>query len=126
MRLIFVLMCLLLSPLVLANYDGTNQLISSNQLLKNKHNYVILDVRSADEFAQGHIEGAINIPHYAVLDHINQLKDIEKPIVVHCRSGKRAWKAEQMLMDNQVTNLLHLQGDMLEWVDKSLPLKASK
>jgi rhodanese-related sulfurtransferase len=126
MKSLLLLVISLFSSLAMANYDGTNTLISATDLLQQKDKYVVLDVRSADEFNQGHIDGAINIPHYAVLDEINTLKALNKPIVVHCRSGKRAWKAEKMLMKNGVTNLLHLQGDMVNWVDKKLPLTATK
>ena len=126
MKKLLLLISMLFSTSLLAAYSGTNKLITSAELLKNKQDYVVLDVRSADEFAQGHIEGAINIPHNAVLDEISKLKALDKPLVVHCRSGARATKAENMLMKNGVTNILHLQGDMLDWVDKKLPLTATK
>jgi len=126
MKSLFLLIMSVFSGFVMANYDGTNKLISAAELLQQKDNYVILDVRSVDEFNQGHIAGAINIPHHSVIDKIDELKALEKPIVVHCRSGVRAWKAEKMLMSSGVTNLLHLQGDMLNWVDKKLPLTATK
>ncbi|MBU2917301.1 rhodanese-like domain-containing protein [Psychrosphaera sp. F3M07] len=112
----------LFTTFAIAGYDGTNKLITANELLQQKDNYVILDVRSEDEFNQGHIAGAINIPHYAVLDELELLKSMDKPIVVHCRSGARAWKAERMLMKNGVNNLIHLEGDMLNWVEQNLPL----
>lgn len=126
MKALLLTLISLLSSFAIAGYDGTNKLITATELLEQKDNYVILDVRSADEFNEGHIVGAINIPHYAVLDQLEQLKSFDKPIVVHCRSGKRAWKAEKMLMSNGVTNLIHLQGDMLNWVDQGLPLTANK
>jgi rhodanese-related sulfurtransferase len=126
MKKLLLFITMLFSTSVFAGYSGTNKLITSAELLKNKQDYVVLDVRSADEFAEGHIEGAINIPHYAVLDEVDMLKALDKPIVVHCRSGVRATKAENMLMKNGVTNMLHLQGDMLGWVDKDLPLIITK
>lgn len=59
---------------------------------------LILDVRSAEEFNAGHIHGALNIPH----DQLeNRLREIKKPknhpIVVYCRSGRRAGIAEEIL-----------------------------
>ncbi|MDU0113129.1 MAG: rhodanese-related sulfurtransferase [Psychrosphaera sp.] len=122
MKSFLITLLSLFTTFAIAGYDGTNKLITANELLQQKDNYVILDVRSEDEFNQGHIDGAINIPHYAVLDELDQLKSFDKPIVVHCRSGKRAWKAEKMLMQNGVTNLIHLQGDMLNWVENKHPL----
>ena len=113
----------LLSPTLLAGYDGTNPVISADELLTNRDKYLVLDVRSNDEFAEGNIEGAINIPHYAVLDHLEQFQAWQdKIIIVHCRSGKRAWKAEQMLMKQGISNLAHLEGDMLGWQKAKRPI----
>lgn len=49
---------------------------------------LILDIRRPDEFAEGHIPGARNIPHDQVEAHLNELKKYKK-IYVHCRSGGR-------------------------------------
>ena len=80
---------------------------------------VLLDVRSPEEFAEGHVEGAINIPHDQIdakAAEIDALQGGEKskPIVVYCRSGKRAGVAKQSLLDGgrtQVTNL----GGLSDW-----------
>ncbi len=96
--------------------------ISTEELIKNSSNYQILDVRSKSEFEEGHIKGAINIPHGEIIDEIERLKAIDKTIVVHCRSGYRAGKAESMMRKNGVTNFKHLEGDMLGWQAKELPL----
>ena len=123
MKKIFLILTCLFSTSLWAKYAGTNPLITPEQLLESPEKYVVLDVRSKQEFDDGHIEGAINIPHYSVmekLDTINSWQD--KTIVVHCRSGKRAWVAEQMLMKKNVNNLAHLKGDMLAWKASKLPL----
>ncbi len=96
--------------------------ISAEELLINKHKYVVLDVRSAEEFQTGHIEGAINIPHSDIEDEIAKLKAIDKTIVVHCRSGYRAGKAEAKMAKLGLTNFVHLEGDMLGWQEQNLPL----
>ena len=96
--------------------------ITPEQLIKNRSDFVVLDVRTVGEFALGHIEGAINISHRDVEAQLSQLKAINKPIVVHCRSGKRAAAAEAILLKNNITNIKHLEGDMLGWQEKELPL----
>lgn len=98
------------------------QTISAEQLLKNRDDYIVLDVRTMGEFAIGHIEGAINISHHDVEDELERLRKLDKPIVVHCRSGKRAASAERVLLQNNITNIYHLEGDMLGWEEKDLPL----
>ena len=110
-----------------AIYFGDVKTISNTQLLKDREQYVVLDVRSNKEYAEGHIEGAINIPHTEVANHIARLKaESDKTIVVHCRSGYRAGKAEDVLMENGISNLLHLEGDMLKWQKDGLPLVTGK
>lgn len=80
---------------------------------------LLLDVRTAEEFGEGHVEGAIQIPHDELGDRIGEVVekqggDKHKPIVVYCRSGRRADTAKRVLLDNgfdQVTNL----GGYTDW-----------
>ncbi|HGG57887.1 MAG TPA: rhodanese-like domain-containing protein, partial [Nannocystis exedens] len=80
---------------------------------------VLLDVRTPEEFAEGHVDGAINIPHDQVDARAAEIDELQggdkaKPIVVYCRSGRRASIAKQSLMDggrSQVTNL----GGLTDW-----------
>lgn len=54
---------------------------------------VVLDVRTAGEFAAGHVPGAINIPHTELRDRMNELSDIDRPLIVMCAAGVRSWIA---------------------------------
>jgi phage shock protein E len=80
---------------------------------------VLLDVRTPEEFAEGHVEGAVNIPHDQIDAQAAEIDALQggdkgKPIVVYCRSGKRAGVAKQSLIDGgrtQVTNL----GGLSDW-----------
>jgi len=114
-----------LSFLTLASEVKTmsqTQLLSLLNAPKTEH-FVVLDVRSAEEFQQGHIKGAINIAHDKIEQHLTKLAGFEnKMIVVHCRSGRRAKTAEAVLLDNGYSKLRHLQGDYKGWVAANLPL----
>lgn len=84
---------------------------------------LILDVRTPEEYAAGHIPGAVNIPHEALggrLDELGDDRDIE--IVVHCQSGRRAATAEQMLVAAGYTGIQHLEGDMAGWQSAARPV----
>ncbi|MGB2741181.1 MAG: rhodanese-like domain-containing protein [Cognaticolwellia sp.] len=84
---------------------------------------LVLDVRTAEEFADGHINGAVNISHEQInanLDKIIAFKD--QTVIVHCRSGKRAVKAEDALRAVGFSDLRHLDGDMNGWQAADLPL----
>ena len=80
---------------------------------------LLLDVRTPEEFAEGHVEGAINIDHGEVAGRMDEIRelvggDMHKPVVVYCRSGKRAGLAKQDLVDagfDRVTNL----GGLSDW-----------
>ena len=82
----------------------------------------LLDVRTPGEFAQGHIKGAINIPYDQLDQHLARF-DKDTEIVVYCRSGRRAAIAEDVLINNGLLKVSHLEGDILGWEAKGLPIE---
>jgi rhodanese-related sulfurtransferase len=87
----------------------------------NKSKWVIVDVRTAEEFQQGHVPNAINIPLSNIIEDTSALNSSKgKPIVLYCRSGYRAGKAAQTLHKNGFENLHHLEGDMQGWIKAGL------
>lgn len=78
--------------------------------------WLLIDVRSAQEFADGHIPGAVNMPHDNINDYIADLEGHkDKPIIIYCRSGRRAQLAMKVLQDMDFSEVMHLEGDMLGW-----------
>jgi rhodanese-related sulfurtransferase len=85
--------------------------------------YFVLDVREADEFKAGHIEGAVNVPIRGLMKGLSQLpKDKAAPIAVVCKSGIRAAYGTMALKLMGYTNVKDLQGGMMAWEKDSLPL----
>jgi rhodanese-related sulfurtransferase len=85
---------------------------------------VILDVRTPDEFAAGHIPGAVNAPLSELADRLVGLKlSPTQEIVVHCQHSGRAAKAESMLLKSGYTNVRDLTGHMEAWRTGGYPLK---
>ncbi|MEM9177047.1 MAG: rhodanese-like domain-containing protein [Myxococcota bacterium] len=77
---------------------------------------VILDVRSPREYAEGHVPGAINLPHDQVSLRIAELGlESDPPIVVYCERGRRAGIAEAVLLEAGFSDVRHLEGDMSGW-----------
>ena len=104
---------------------GTPPLLSQEQLLQLQQNanISIIDVRSVEEFNDGHIPGAINIPHNQIQEHLEQLLPLkEQQVVVYCRSGRRAALAEKAMMELGLKDVHHLEGDWLLWQEKSRPV----
>jgi phage shock protein E len=83
---------------------------------------LIVDVRTPEEFAAGHVPGAINIPHTSFPARTSELPS-NKDVVVYCATGIRAEKAATSLRENGFTRLLHLQGDMTGWVESKRPVE---
>lgn len=94
------------------------------QRIKADHAQLILDVRSPEEYKEGHIPGAINIPHDqmgARLAEISSHKN--KEVVLYCRSGRRVAIAADILQSAGFSKLLHLDGDMYDWQsNRKLPV----
>lgn len=106
-----------------AAYFGTLEVINAELLLEERSQYIVLDVRTAEEFKAGHIAGAVNIPHKNITEYLDTIKTWQdKTIVVHCKSGYRAGKAESVLTSNNITNVLHLDGDFDGWLDDNRPI----
>ncbi len=83
---------------------------------------IILDVRGRDEFAEGHIQGALNIPFTEVGNHIDQLKKYKK-IFIHCKAGRRAQVAAYELHSQGVTQVVCIsEGGMPDWIEAGYPV----
>lgn len=84
---------------------------------------LVVDVRSAEEFAAGHIPGAINIPFREVPERLDELQAITTDIVVYCEIGVRAAIAELTLEQAGFEQILTLEGDIQAWRQAGLPLE---
>ena len=87
----------------------------AKEFMDTEEDYVILDAREADEYAQGHIEGAVLLPYEDVPNKAEAvLPDKEQLILVYCRSGRRSKIAAQSLADMGYTNVKEF-GGIIDW-----------
>ena len=89
-------------------------------------NVVVLDVRTASEFAEGHLERAINID-YQQSDFVEKAKatlPMDKKIAVYCRSGRRSAGAARKL-SYEGYKLVNLKGGIIAWKAANMPVTAS-
>lgn len=88
---------------------------------------VIIDVRTAAEFARGHIEGAVNIAHTDIMKNASLLDQYKgKDLVLYCHSGVRVRRTTDFLREVAYVNdeqLFHLKGDIRAWQAKGRALK---
>ena len=87
---------------------------------------VIMDVRTAEEYAAGHIDGAINIPHDRIGQGIQRVKGLKKttPVLVYCRSGRRSGIAKSALEQLGFSQIMN--GGGIEAVAQTLKTCTSK
>jgi len=84
----------------------------------------ILDVRTPEEYAEGHISGAINIPFTELEARASELGiEGSDELVVYCRTGRRAAIAEVTLSELGYTNLRDLDGHITAWSEAGYPLE---
>jgi rhodanese-related sulfurtransferase len=81
----------------------------------------VLDVRSPEEYASGHVPGAVNIPYDQIASRLAEVPR-DKDVVLYCRSGRRAGIAAEALAGQGYTRLQHLEGDIVAWVDNGRPV----
>ena len=85
---------------------------------------LLLDVRSPEEFAAGHIPGAVNIPLADLAKRVDEVKSAgSEEVVVYCMRGGRARKGEEVLSEAGVAqSILHLDGGMNAWIQAGQPV----
>jgi rhodanese-related sulfurtransferase len=89
---------------------------------KNDPNLVILDVRTSEEFSEGHIENAVNLDFYSddFKEELDKL-DKNKTYVTHCRSGSRSAKALNLMKELGFKEAYNIAGGIVQWESEGLP-----
>ena len=87
----------------------------AKETMDTQDGYIILDVRTQEEFDEAHIDGAILIPDYEIADKAESvLKDKDQLILVYCRSGRRSKLAAEELVKLGYTNVKEF-GGIIDW-----------
>src|SRR5690606_7419467 len=98
---------------------------SDLQKLRTEHPATrLLDVRTPGEFETEHIEGAYNVPLDTLGEHGPEIRaNVAEPVVLVCRSGQRARRAEEALKAAGMENLFVLDGGMSAWGNAGMPVR---
>lgn len=100
--------------------DAVGNIIYSNMtdiktIMEENDDYIIVDVRTFEEYCEGHIPGAINIPNEDIVDTEPELlANKEQMILIYCRSGNRSKQAAEKLANMGYTNLIEF-GGIIDW-----------
>ena len=113
------LLSVFLSVILLAGCSAPKEAASYRQIsmdeaitmMEEESGYIILDVRTPEEFADKHIPGAVNIPNETIgAEKIPELPDKDQLILVYCRSGNRSKQASEKLAALGYTNVVEFGG----------------
>ena len=108
------------------NFENTD--VQGFAELVRDSNVVVLDVRTAEEYADGHIERAVNIDYKKddFMDRAKATLPTGKTIAIYCRSGRRSANAASMLAPEGYV-LVNLKGGIIDWQNAGMPVvKAGK
>ncbi|MBK9639146.1 MAG: thioredoxin [Bacteroidetes bacterium] len=132
MKKIILSVTLVLSFLVAACQQSTNKGKSVNEkvsieqfekLLIEKSNAIILDVRTPEEFAAGHVKSAVNLNiHDATFKNELAKLDKSKPVLVYCKSGSRSAAAASQMEAMGFNEVYNFGGGMLAWSNAEKPI----
>ena len=110
----FLMALLLLAGCGAQSEESTYRQINveeADAMMEEESGYLILDVRTAEEYSEKHIPGAINIPNETIgTEDIPELPDKEQLILVYCRSGNRSKQASEKLVKLGYTNIVEFGG----------------
>ncbi len=87
----------------------------AKEMMGKDDDHIVVDVRRTDEYAAGHIPGAILIPNEEIgTEQPAELPDLDQIILIYCRSGNRSKQASQKLADMGYTNVYEF-GGIIDW-----------
>lgn len=96
------------------------------EIIKNNQDYIILDVRTKEEFNEGHLEDAILIPVSELESRLDELPK-DKPIITYCKSGGRSRNAANILVENGFRKVYDMGGKgIIEWEEKGYPVEVGE
>ncbi len=85
------------------------------QIMAREENYILLDVRTREEYENGHIPGAICLPNETIgSEEIPELPDKDQLLLIYCRSGNRSKQAAEKLAALGYTNIMEF-GGIMDW-----------
>lgn len=99
--------------------------VEANSLIRDHQgdpDFVLLDIRTAEEYADGHLEGSVLIDYYSETfsDQLNEL-DKAKPYLIYCRSGGRSGRALNAMRNLGFEEVYNMLGGILQWQADGFP-----
>ena len=113
-NLVLVMALIMTTAFILGSCGTGYKQISQDeamQIMEEESGYLIVDVRRPDEFAEGHIEGAINVPNEGIAEEMpEELPDKDQLLLIYCRTGRRSKEASEKLAKIGYKNVYEFGG----------------
>jgi rhodanese-related sulfurtransferase len=109
-----------------SNKDGSQGIIQISapqvyEIISNGENYYVIDVRTKEEYAQGHLGGAVLVPVDEIKNRLTEIPK-DKPVIVYCKSGVRSMQAAGILVSNGFKAVYSMTGGIEEWQKEGYPV----
>ncbi len=119
----FLVAALLFTGCAVTTQEANYRQISMEEavtIMKQESGYILLDVRTVEEFNEKHIPDAVNIPNESIgTQPISALPDKDQLILVYCRSGNRSKQASEKLVALGYTNIVEC-GGINDWQGETI------
>ena len=118
-----LMVLLLLDGCTAQSEENTYRQITAEEaaaMMEEESGYIILDVRTSQEYSEKHIAGAINVPNETIgSEEIPELPDKDQLVLVYCRSGNRSKQAAEKLVKLGYTNIVEF-GGINDWTGETV------
>jgi hydroxyacylglutathione hydrolase len=104
-----------------AGGEGALSPSETNAYIASQKDLQVVDVRTPEEFTEGHLAQAVNIPLDQLQASLRKISK-EKPILLYCHSGRRSAAALKILRKNGCTQAKHLKGGLSAWQNAGFPV----
>ena len=111
-------------PWAMLDVSGSVPEVSAEELAAKRDKSLLIDVREPDEYAYGHITGAVNMPQARLATRLNSVPR-DRPIVITCQAGMRSYRAAQFLQQVGFERISSLKGGTAGWKEAGLPTTQS-
>lgn len=117
-QILFLLACM--TALLSAAEPQLHDVAATKQLLTQEPKSLVLDVRTAEEFAEGHLPHAVlvTISEKDFIERVKKIATPDQPVLVYCAAGGRSARAIKALRDAKLTQLHELKGGMTAWTEE--------
>ena len=92
------------------------------EALDNKADLILVDVRTPEEYAQGHIKASVLVPVQVLPEQLEKLPNKDELLYIYCRRGIRGANAVRILRESGYTNVHNMSGGIEAWMSKDYPV----